>query len=67
MHEKLMLSINDTAKVMSLGRSTIYEMLDKGELTKAKFGRRTLITVASIKAAIVARTGQDVELEEKAA
>jgi hypothetical protein len=36
-------------------------MLDKGELTKVKFGRRTLITVDSIREAVKVRIGIDLD------
>jgi excisionase family DNA binding protein len=49
--QKLLVSITEAAEVLSLSRSTIYELMDAGELTKVKFGRRT-ITVDSIKAAV---------------
>lgn len=59
--EQITISIPQAAQVLSLGRSTIYEMLDSGELTKVKFGRRTLITVESIKAAVAARIANDLD------
>lgn len=62
-----MISIGDAAKAMSLSRSTIYEMINKGELATGKFGRRTLISVDSIKALIAARTGQSFGDQEIAA
>lgn len=60
---KLIVSIPEAAKILSLGRSTIYELMDAGELTKVKFGRRTGITVDSIKAAVKARIGHDLSDE----
>jgi excisionase family DNA binding protein len=61
--QKLIVSIPEAAKVLSLSRSTIYELMDAGELTKVKFGRRTCITVDSIKAAVKARIGEDLKDE----
>lgn len=56
---KLVVSISEAAKILSLSRSTIYEMMDSGELTKVKFGRRTCITVQSLKDAVAIRVGRD--------
>ena len=64
---KLTISIAETGKILSLGRSTIYELIDKGELVAVKFGRRKLVTVDSIKTAIKARTGNSLEDEVFAA
>ena len=47
--EPLALSINDTAKVLSLGRTSIYAMIADGRLDAFKLGRRTLIRMASIR------------------
>jgi hypothetical protein len=52
MPELLTLSITDTAKSLSVGRSTIYEFINAGDLHAIKLGRRTLVTVSSIKALI---------------
>lgn len=47
--EKLLVSIADAAKVLSLGRTSIYELIRSGELETRKMGRRRLVTAASIK------------------
>jgi excisionase family DNA binding protein len=47
--EKLLVSIIDAAKVLSIGRTSIYELIRSGELETRKMGRRRLITAASIK------------------
>ena len=41
--EPLALSINDAAKLLSLGRTSIYVMIGDGRLDAFKLGRRTLI------------------------
>ncbi len=43
-----MVSINETAQLMGVGRSTIYRLIETGRLSKRKIGRRTLITRDSI-------------------
>jgi excisionase family DNA binding protein len=47
--EPLALSINDAAKALSLGRTSIYAMIADGRLETFKLGRRTLIRVESIR------------------
>ena len=47
--ENLAISINDTAKALSLGRTTIYAMIADGRLEAFKLGRRTLIRAESIR------------------
>lgn len=49
--EPLALSIPDARKALgSVGKSTIYRLINAGKLTKAKIGNRTVITTASVKA-----------------
>ena len=47
--EPLAVSINDTAKVLGLGRTSIYAMIGDGRLEAFKLGRRTLIKAESIR------------------
>ena len=47
--EPLALSINDAAKSLSLGRTSIYVMNGDGRLEAFKLGRRTLIKMESIR------------------
>lgn len=41
-------TINDTAKALGLGRTSIYSLIREGRLEAIKMGRRTLIKVESI-------------------
>ena len=47
--EPLALSIHETAKALSLGRTSIYAMIADGRLDAFKLGRRTLIRMESIR------------------
>ncbi len=47
--ERLAYSINDTARTLSLGRTSIYVMITDGRLEAFKLGRRTLIKADSIR------------------
>ena len=47
--EPLAVSINDTAKALGLGRTSIYLMIADGRLEAFKLGRRTLIRADSIR------------------
>lgn len=46
--QALAISINETTRVLGVGRSTIYALLKAGRLSAIKVGRRTLVTTASI-------------------
>lgn len=43
MSERLAYTISEAVAVSGLGRSTIYELIKRGELPRAKIGARTLI------------------------
>ncbi|WP_298018583.1 helix-turn-helix domain-containing protein [uncultured Parasphingopyxis sp.] len=46
--EPKLLSIADTAKVLGVGRSKLYAVINDGDLDTVTVGRRRLVTVASI-------------------
>lgn len=46
--DELAYSINRTAKVLGVGRSTIYKLIKTGQIDALKIGTRTLITTESI-------------------
>ena len=53
--EPLAVSINDTAKALGLGRTSIYELIKDGRLDAFKLGRRTLVRVESIRRLVEAQ------------
>ena len=53
--EQLAVSINDTAKALGLGRTSIYAMIADGRLEAFKLGRRTLVKAESIRQLVAAQ------------
>ena len=49
---KFLHSINETARALGLGRTTIYALINQGRLETVKFGSRTLVKTSSIMALI---------------
>jgi excisionase family DNA binding protein len=47
-NDRLTMSVNKTYDYIGIGRTTIYDLINKGQLEAVKIGRRTLITTASI-------------------
>jgi excisionase family DNA binding protein len=47
--EPVTISVSSAAKVLGLGRTSIYALLKNGKLDAIKVGRRTLLTTSSIK------------------
>lgn len=47
--EPITLSIADTAKTLSLGRTSIYALINDGKLDVVKVGSRTLVKTESIR------------------
>lgn len=46
--------INDTARALGVGRSTVYKLIAEKKLDAIKIGRRTLVKVESIDALVAA-------------
>lgn len=53
---QLAYSINDTAKTLSLGRTSIYALIADGRLEAFKLGRRTLVKAESIRRLVDAQS-----------
>ena len=49
---KFLHSINETARALGLGRTTIYALINQGRLETVKLGSRTLVKTSSIMALI---------------
>ena len=55
--ELLAISINETAKALGIGRSSVYTLLKTGRLDAIKIGRRTLLTTEPIMALAKSKKG----------
>jgi excisionase family DNA binding protein len=53
--ETLAVSINEAAKALGLGRTSIYAMIADGRLEAFKLGRRTLVKADSIRRLVASR------------
>jgi excisionase family DNA binding protein len=53
--EPLAFSINETAKALSLGRTSIYAMIADGRLEAFKLGRRRLVKAESVRRLIASQ------------
>ena len=53
--DPLALSIADTAKALSLGRTSVYALIAAGRLDTLKLGRRTLVRTESIRRLVEAQ------------
>lgn len=47
--DPIALSINEAARTLSLGRTSIYALIREGRLEAVKLGRRTLVKMDSIR------------------
>lgn len=53
--EPIALSINDTARALGLGRTSIYAMIADGRLEAFRLGRRRLVRMESIRRLVAAQ------------
>ena len=53
--EPLIISVNEAAAILGLGRTKIYSLIGDGCLSIVKIGRRTLVTTESIRALVASR------------
>ena len=46
---QLVMSIREAMEATTLGKTKVYELIGEGRLTKIKVGRRTLVTIESVR------------------
>lgn len=44
-----LISINDTCRILGVGKTTTYKLINQGKLATVHIGRRNLVIVASIR------------------
>ena len=54
--EPLLLSVEEAAEVLRLGRSTLYELIASGEIPSLTIGRSRRVPLAALKEWVAART-----------
>lgn len=52
MTEPLLVSITDAARMLGLGRTKTYELINEGQLDAVSIGHRNLIKVESVRALV---------------
>ena len=53
--EPLAATITDTCQIIGVRRSTIYRLINAGDLEIIKIGKRTLVVIASVQSFIASR------------
>lgn len=48
--DRLLVSIKETARILGIGRSTVWSMIGRGDLKTCKLGRARRVTLESIRA-----------------
>lgn len=55
--EPLLISIRQAAEVLGVGRSTVYDLIDRGAVHTKTIGRRRLVLVTSLRELAGDRSG----------
>ena len=58
MIEPLAVPIPDACKMLSCGRSTLYELVKAKEIPLLKYGRKSVVPVAALRAFVISKTGE---------
>jgi excisionase family DNA binding protein len=48
--ERVLVTIDEAAEALGIGRTTIYQLIRDSDLVPAKIGRRSLVTADSVRA-----------------
>jgi excisionase family DNA binding protein len=63
-HQKLLLSPDETCEALTIKRSTLFKMLDAGEITSIKIGRLRRIPVDGLQKYVVRQVAAQTGVEE---
>lgn len=58
----LVLDISEACQALHCGRTTIYELLNAGEITGIRIGRRRLVTFESVSAFVARKAAEEVAI-----
>lgn len=61
--ERVLVTIDEAAEALGVGRTTIYLLMKQQNLQQAKIGRRSLITAKSVRAYATKASGGDHDAE----
>lgn len=56
--DPLAVTIRDAGRLLSLGRTSVYELLESGVLSSFRVGRRRLVTYESIARLVASHAGE---------
>lgn len=56
--EPLAVPIPEAAAILGIGRSTFYQLLNAKEIDRIKIGRRSVVTLASLKKYLASKIGE---------
>jgi excisionase family DNA binding protein len=59
--EPLLVRVEEAARILSLSRSTIYEMMDRGELPSVRCGAARRIPLAALRAWVERQVASDIQ------
>lgn len=60
MTDPISVSIPEGARLLGVGRSTFYELINAKEISLVKIGRRSVVTFSSLKRYIDSKSGEAV-------
>jgi excisionase family DNA binding protein len=62
--EPLLVRVEEAARILGLGRSTVYELMDRGELRFVKYGAARRVPLAALRAWVEQHTQPVADSEE---
>lgn len=65
MIEKVGYSIEEAAQSLGVGRTTVYDLMNSGDLESVKVGRRRIIPVDAVGAFLAARRSAAAEVDSR--